>query len=263
MKDNKLPESKTIEGIESMIDPRDTPLIGKLGLDGAEDKFQCRATNGKIEVFDEDGYAISYNYASIFQKAVRTNEGETEFIYQANKGVPHLLRLVERMAFYSERSKGSVNLPRSAGGLGFYITDNVMSANGRQITKDHVDSLMEEIIVDGGYPDLLVMNPRIANDLRVSMKVRGGMKKNEGNGGVAVETILTKHGKLELVMDRWCPTDMAYILQSDKIGFYTLRPFESCTLARSGCSLKGEIIGEFSVLVADDEHHGKITEITT
>ena len=37
-------------------------------------------------------------------------------MYQANKAVPHLLRLVERMAFYGERVEGSATAPRPPAG---------------------------------------------------------------------------------------------------------------------------------------------------
>jgi hypothetical protein len=53
------------------------------------------------------------------------------------------------------------------------------------------------------------------------------------------------------------------VLESDKVGFYTLRDFEMKELARSGDSLKGEVVGEFSLLVANNKAHGRITGITT
>jgi len=216
----------------------------------------------------------AYNYTSIFQKAIKVSGTlqaisqhgiEDEFMYQAHKAVPHLLRLVERMAFYGERVQGTAAAPRSSGGLGVFITDNTVAAGGA-IAKADIDNLMEAIMLDGGYPDLLVMNPRVANDLRglldSSSFVRVGQDENK-LGLDAIERVMTQYGELELVMDRWCPTDTAYILQSDKIGFYTLRPFETYELARSGDSLKGEVIGEVSLLVANDKAHGTITGITS
>ena len=37
---------------------------------------------------------------------------------------------------------------------------------GGAIAKADVDKIMEEVFMDGGHPDLLVMNPRVANQLR-------------------------------------------------------------------------------------------------
>jgi hypothetical protein len=362
-------QARAISDVISMIDPRDTPLIAKLGLDSAKEKFKVQVNGYKIEILEDEldplegavddtnawndtdttdldvvdaslfqdghillvesekvivkdvdltnntidvyergfgstsaaGHAVDtpiyvigmarlegddadygpvvditapYNYTSIFQKAIKisgtlqaiTQHGiDDEFLYQANKAVPHLLRLVERMAFYGERVEGSESSPRSAGGLGTFITSNTQAAGGA-IAKSHVDTLMEEIIMDGGYPDLLVMNPRVANDLRGLLDSSSFVRvsQDENKIGVdAIERVMTQYGELELVMDRWCPTDTAYILQSNKVGFYTLRDFESHELARSGDNLKGEVVGEFSILVANEKAHGKITGITT
>ena len=362
-------QARAISDVISMIDPRDTPLVAKLGLDGAREKFKVQQSGYKIEILEDeldpledavndgagwnnsdttgldvddaskfqDGHIIlvesekmvvsavdtsantidvyarafgdtsaathaddtsiyivgmarlegddadygpvvdvtaPYNYTSIFQKAIKVSGTlqaisqhgiDDEFMYQANKAVPHLLRLVERMAFYGERVQGSASAPRSAGSLGIFITDNTVAAGGA-IAKSHVDSLMEEIIMDGGYPDLLVMNPRVANDLRNLLDSSSFVRvsQDENKLGVdAIERVMTQYGELELVMDRWCPTDTAFVLQSSKVGFYTLRGFESYELARSGDSLKGEVVGEFSLLLANDKAHGKITGITT
>lgn len=215
-----------------------------------------------------------YNFTSIFQKAVQVSGTQQvisqygiddEFMYQANKAVPHLLRLVERAAFHGVRSAGAAASPRSMGGLDAFINDNVQLAGG-PITKEDVDAIMEEITMDGGYPDLLVMNPRVANDLRglldSSSFVRVSQDENK-LGLDAIERVMTQYGELELVMDRWCPTHTAYVLESGKVGFYTLRGFELKELARSGDSLKGEVVGEFSLLAANDKAHGRITGITT
>lgn len=361
------PQARTISDVVQMIDPRDTPLLARLGLDGAREKFKLHLNGNKIELLEDeldpletaanngdtiavddlaftvadasvfqDGHVIlidaeymvvksantatneitvysrsyggtnathaedaaiqivgmarlegddadfgpllaisaPFNYTSIFQKAVQVSGTqqvisqygiEDEFQYQANKAVPHLLRLVEGAAFHGVRSAGSASSPRSMGGLGSFISDNTLNAGGG-IAKADVDALMEEIIMDGGHPDLLVMNPRVANDLRGlldnSSFVRVSQSENK-LGLDAIERVVTQYGELELVMDRWCPAHTAYILESGKVGFYTLRGFEAKELARSGDSLKGEVVGELSLLVANNKAHGKITGITT
>ncbi len=360
-------QARAISDVIQMVDPRDTPLLARLGLDSARQKFKVRPNGYKVELLEDDldpletsadnGTTIAddaltfgvadaslfqdghilligaeymvvksvdtgddtvtvysrayggtnsthaadapiqivgmarlegddadfgalteiqapYNYTSIFQKAVQVSGTlqaisqhgiEDEFMYQANKAVPHLLRLVERAAFHGVRAEGSAVSPRSMGGLATFITLNSVDAGGA-ISKADVDSLMEEIIMQGGYPDLLVMNPRVANDLRGLLDTSAFVRVGQGENRLgldAIERVVTQYGELELVMDRWCPADTAYILQSDKIGFYTLRPFHSYELARSGDSLKGEVVGEFSLLVANDKAHGKITGITT
>jgi hypothetical protein len=360
-------QARAISDVIQMVDPRDTPLLSRLGLDGARSKFNVTLNGYKVELLEDeldplettanngstiavdatsftvadasvfqDGHVIlidaeyvvvkaanitantievysrsyggtnathaataaiqivgmarlegddadfgpivdvsaPYNYTSIFQKAVQVSGTQQviaqygiddEFLYQANKAVPHLLRLVERAAFHGVRSGGSASAPRSMGGLGTFINSNTVDASGA-IAKSDVDALMEEIIMDGGHPDLLVMNPRVANDLRALLDNSNFVRvsQDESKLGLnAIERVITQYGELELVMDRWCPVSTAYLLDTGKVGFYTLRGFEVKELARSGDSLKGEVVGEVSLLLANEKAHGKITGITT
>jgi len=229
------PQARVISDVIQMIDPRDTPLLSRLGLDGARNKFNLKLNGYKIELLEDeldpletaanngvaigagdtsftvadasvfqDGHVIlidaeymvvkaadpqtnivevysrayggtnaahaanaiiqivgmarlegddadfgplvdlsaPYNYTSIFQKAVQVSGTqqvisqygiEDEFIYQANKAVPHLLRLVERAAFHGVRSAGAAASPRSMGGLDTFISSNVVAAGGGPI----------------------------------------------------------------------------------------------------------------------------------
>jgi len=142
----KAEQSCPISDVDSMIDPRDTPLIAKLGLDGVEsamkkfDEIKVLAV-GKITFRGKGQIHGNYNYPSIFQKAIKSNVDDADFMYQASKAVPHLLRLVERMAFYGARMERTMISPRQSGGLGKFITDNVVKASGG-IKKSHVDDLM-------------------------------------------------------------------------------------------------------------------------
>ncbi len=68
---------------------------------------------------------------------------------------------------------------------------------------------------------------------------------------------------MNLLMDRHCPVATAFMLSSEKAGVYTLRPFGWKPLAVTGDSVKGELVGEFSFMVAQDLAHGTITGITS
>jgi len=215
-----------------------------------------------------------YNYTSIFQAALNISGTQqvidqygigNEYAYQAAKKMPELLRLVERMLFHGVRQIGTAVLPRSAGGLGTFITDNTVAIT-TSITKVAIDSLMELIMIDGGNPDLLVLHPSVARDVKdlidTSSFVRFGNEVDQ-LGTAPVKRISTQYGDLKILMDRWMPSGTAYIIDSSKMGLYTLRPFGWKPLAVTGDSKKGEVVGELSFLVANDKAHGKITGITT
>lgn len=215
-----------------------------------------------------------FNYTSIFQKALNVSGTQQvidqygisdEFAYQSAKAVPGLLRLVEKTAFHGVRAAGSASAPRSAGGLLTFVTDNSVNAGGA-IAKSDVDNLAEAILLDGGNPDLLVLNPSVANDIRGLIDSSSFVRVDQENtqfGMAPITRIATQYGFLRLVESRWCPLATAFMLDSAKVGFYTLRPFFMKPLAVTGDSQKGEVVGEFSLLVANDKAHGWIYGLTS
>lgn len=215
-----------------------------------------------------------YNYTSIFQKALNISGTQQvidqygindEFSYQANKGVPELSRLIERAIFHGVRAAGSATTPRSFGGLGTFITDNTVDAGGA-IAKSDIDNAMEYAMLDGGMPDLFVVHPSVMNDVRALLDSSSFVRLDQSNSVFGMQKITqmqTQYGNLRVVESRWCPTGSAYLLDSSKVGLYTLRPFGWYELAKTGDSKKGELVGEFSLAVANDMAHAKITGITT
>lgn len=238
-------------------------IVGQARLEGAD------ADYGPVV-----DITAPYNYTSIFEDAVNVS-GTMQAIdqygigspldYQVEKKVQALLRQVELAAFHGIRSAGSASAPRSFGGLPTFVTNNSVNAGGA-IAKSDIDILMEYIMLDGGNPDLLVCNPSIGRDIKDLIDTSSFVSVDQANtqlGMAPITTISTQYGNLRLLMSRWCPTAKAYILDSSKVGFYTLRPFALHDIAKTGDSSKKEVIGEFSLLLANDKAHGYIYGLTT
>ncbi len=215
-----------------------------------------------------------YNYTSIFQKGlnisgtdqVLSQYGMTnEYEYQSMKQIPALLRLVEKACFHGVRQEGSATTPRSMGGLATFITDNTVNAGGG-VAKSDVDIAMEYVYLDGGNPDLLVLNPSVARDVKDLIDTSSYVNlayENTQIGMQPVQRFVTQYGALQIVMSRFCPVSLAFVVDSRKVGLYTLRPFTWKELAVTGDSKKSEVVGEFSLMVANDKAHGKIYGITS
>jgi hypothetical protein len=215
-----------------------------------------------------------YNYTSIFQKALKITGTEDvideygyedAFAYQANKALPELLRLVEAQMFEGVRAVGTATSPRSFGGLGTFITNNTVDAAGA-IAKTDIDNLAEAIRLDGGMPDLFVTHPSVANDIRALLDSSSFVRVTQENsvfGMREIDQIRTQYGALQLVESLWCPLSRSYMLDSSRVGLYTLRPFGWYPLAKTGDSRKAEVVGEFSLAVANDKGHGYVSGITS
>jgi hypothetical protein len=211
-----------------------------------------------------------YNYTSIFQKAINVTGSQQamdqwgisdELMYQENKAVPELMRNLELQFFHGTRAVGTSSTPRSMGGVETYVTDNTVYTSGN-IIKSKLDDLAQAIYEDGGNPDMLVMAPAGANNLRDLIDSSSFVRVDQENtefGMRPITRVSTQfYQGIQLVVSRWCPTDRAYLLDSSKIGFYDFRPFASYDVARTGDNWKREVIGEFSLAVANDKAHGVI-----
>jgi len=238
-------------------------IVGMARLEGADADF------GPIV-----DITAPYNYTSIFEDALKVSGTQqvidqygisNEFAYEAGKIVPDKLRLINRMAYHGIRAAGSASAPRSAGGLPTFVTNNSVNAGGA-IAKADVDGLMEAIYGDGGNPDVLVLNHAVAGDLKGLIDTSSFVRVDQDNvkiGMNPISTFSTQYGNIRILMDRHCPVSKAYVLDSAKVGFYQLRPFGMQSLAVTGDSVKGEVLGEFSFLVANDAAHGWIYGITS
>lgn len=218
---------------------------------------------------------VPYNYTAIFQdgikitgtmQAVDTIAVGDAFEYQSLKKMPRLLQLIEKKMFHGVRAVGSDSTPRSFGGLNTFITDNTYTADSGKITKTIIDDLSEMIYSDGGNPDIFLCAPGTARDFKDILDSSSFVRLDQENaqfGMSPIARLTTQYHNMRLVTSRFCPTSVAYMLDTRKIGMYTLRPFAWTEKANTGDSRKGEVIGEFSFLVANDKAHGKVTSIST
>jgi hypothetical protein len=256
-----------------------TRTVGGTNDTAASDEAFQIVGQARLEGDDADFIGLNevstvYNYTGIVQKALKVSGSDeaidyygmgSPFAYQAQKAVPELTRLIEQQLFHGYRAEGSASVARSWGGFGTFIGSNTVAAGGA-VAKSDVDILMEKIHVDGGMPDILVVHPSVARDLHDLIDSSSFVRVDQSEkklGLGPLTTVQTQYGNLQLIMDRWCPLANGYILDSQKAGLYQLRPFGWKPLAVTGDSKKGEVLGEFSFLVANNEAHGTITGITS
>lgn len=239
-------------------------IVGVARLEGATTSYE-----GLVDI------TAPYNYTQIFQTALKMTGTEMvvdeygyadAWTYQANKKMPEMFRLVERALFHGVRAAGSATAPRSFGGLGTFTgTTNTVAASGA-IAKTHVDALAEECFLSGAMPDLFVCHPSVGNDLRALLDSSSFVNLTQENsvfGMNSITGIRTQYGNLRIVEDRWAPLATAYMLDSSKIGLYTLRPFGWKPLGRTGDFDAADLVGELSLAVANEKAHGTITGITS
>ena len=236
---------------------------------------QARLEGDDADFVDLVDIGTAFNYTSIFEKGLNLSGTDValdyygmgdSFSYQSGKVLPEMFRWVELGLFHSQRTVGTAALPRAMGGLGTFIGSNTVAAGGA-IAKSDVDNLAEAIYLDGGQPDLLLLHPSVVNDLKALLDSSSFVRITQQEGSILgtkpMRGVSTQWGDLTIVSSRFQPLATGYVLDSRKVGMYQLRPFAWHELAKTGDSKKGEMIGELSLLVANNEAHGTITGITS
>lgn len=209
-----------------------------------------------------------YNYTSIYEEGVRVTGTEAAlnhyaigdmFNYQMGKKIKEQLRLLNRAFYHGVRAEGAAATHRSFGGVETFVTDNETTLT-TALTKAKLDDLAKTIFDDGGIPDILVLGSGGWKTMRGLMDTSSFIQIGQENTEFGMKNIaranLFAFDNVEILIDRWCPADKAYLLDTKKIGFYTLRPFAQYDITRGGDYIAGELIGEFSLAVANDKAHG-------
>jgi hypothetical protein len=220
------------------------------------------------------GLSNPYNYTSIFQSgllfsgtemAIDQHGGDPLERQTVKKALKNMIDL-EKMVFANPTiAAASATTPRMMGGLGSFITSNTVVGGGA-ITKTQVDSCMEIIYGEGGTPDIIVMNHALVRDLKDLIDTSSFVNLTYSNNQLGMgplQKLVTQYGTLGIVPDRHCPVGNAWILNSQKAGFYTLRDWAWREVPYAGDARASELIGEFSFLVANDKEHGVINTLTS
>lgn len=213
-----------------------------------------------------------YNYTQIYQGDFKLSRSANqisqygiaaEFDYQAAKKVPELSILIEKSFFKGGRNSGSATKPRTSGGLNAFVATNTASLSGDALTLKDLEDKVESCWSYGGKPKLVVCNSRVKRKISDIFEGYVRTSRDESRGGVVISEIETEFGVLSVVMDRWCPSDRLYVLDEEHIGFLTYHPFTQEPLAKTGDSIKGEVVGEFGLVIRNEKAHAMLTSIST
>jgi len=238
-------------------------IVGRARIDGDE-----ADDSGMTEV------GTGYNYTQIFQKSVevaRTKQKMAQYGIsdpmgrEVDKAMDELLKLLNKLPYFGKQVEGSTTQGRAAGGFRSFITDNSTNVSSAALTRDHIDDLLQAIWQDGGNPDLILCGAHSQRKINSFYEGFITTDRSEALGGNMITKLMSPiTGKnLDVVIDRDCPTDEMWILESDKIAYYPFDPFFYEDLAKVGDAEVGQVVGEYGFVCQADKHHGFLYGIST
>jgi len=237
-------------------------IINHARLEGADADYDRGVTD----------ITAPFNYTQIFQEDVSVSRSANkisqygiaeEFDFRAAKKIPSLTRLIEKAFFRGQRKSGSAVLPRAFGGMETFATVNTLSAASGALTRMQLEDLVEDCWGYGGNPDLIICNSWVKRKISGFYEGYVRTERDENRGGVTISEIETEFGTLNVLMSRWCPSAKLYVVESQYVGFIAFDPFFQEELAKTGDSVKGQVVGEYSLVMKNGKAHGWIEEIST
>ena len=215
------------------------------------------------------------NYTQIYQRSVevaRTKQKMAQYGIsdpmgrEIDKKMDELMILLNKLPYYGARYIGTnAALARTAGGMKTFITDNTSENSSSSLTRTLLDGMFSDIYADGGDTDLILTGAyqqRQINDMYEGFIMTD---RAETVGGMMITQLMNPitGSLIDIVVDRSCPADELYALQSSELAFYAFDPFFYEELGKVGDFVGGEIVGEYGFVCRSDKWHGYLGGLAT
>jgi len=170
----------------------------------------------------------------------------------------------EQAYLYGQKHEASGEKRRSTGGLSYWISSNSDTSTAT-LTIAGLETLMQKCYNNGGVPDLLIANPAsfaTLNAVSDTSRVRTVID-DPRRGRVPVTSVFHEFGETQMVRNRWCHTETAFVVQKDGIQRRIIQPLIVEALAKTGDSDSVMLLCEEGLQVKGESHMAKFTGLTT
>jgi hypothetical protein len=166
------------------------------------------------------------------------------------KGRAGALTLRLAQTFYSGlRQQPSASARGMMGGVPTYIT-NSLGATTTALSRDTIHKALREVYDNGGMPDLILCSSWGAEVINGLYEELVRTERSEQRGGSTIRYIDTPVVEnVEILIDWMCPADTMYVLDSEKLGWATVRPFEVTDWFVNGDYSAKSVLGEYTFIV--------------
>lgn len=197
------------------------------------------------------------------QRGIRRYGVGDEYAHQLANRTVEMTQRIEQNILYGDRVAPSGNGIRTSGGFDYWITSNVDSSS-TALTPTLVETQMQACYDKGGVPDMLTAAPvtmKDLNDIADTNIVRVQID-DPRRGRQRAHMLLTEFGDVMLVRNRFCsPTDAFLWTQGQAIR-RVFDPIIYELLAKTGDSMKGQIVCEEGLQFKGEQHAAKFNALT-
>jgi hypothetical protein len=171
-----------------------------------------------------------------------------------------LARHLENMMWYGKKTAGSAGAtPSTAGGFDAFVSTNLVGSTTTELTRPLIHQCLRQIVEDGGMPNLMIVDAWGMEKITAMYEGSIRTERTDKYGGSVINHIVTPFGELEVFWDWMKPTGTAHILDTDKVGWLTIDPFDVYDVPSLGTYDVKMVWGNYSFMVLTEKSHGKIT----
>jgi hypothetical protein len=200
------------------------------------------------------------------EKMIKAGIASTETDYQVERRLEELKVQVERALLSGTRVDGTATTFRSMGGLFHYISSNKTNRSSAAITAAMVEADARASFDAGGNPGLIICNSFQSEKITQLYTDRIRTEVEEILGGAVIQRIqlpVAGMGELAIIINRWVPQHEYYILDPTKVFIGVYRPFAMTELAKTGDSVKSQVLGEYTCVVKNEAAHARSYALAT
>lgn len=210
--------------------------------------------------------ALKHNFTQIFSKGVKITGTasaidhagiSSEDAYQIDLRLRELKRELDRTVIMGVRAGSDVSgsVYGTMGGLidfiGFIAAGNT-NGTAETLTPSVLNAMARQVYDDGGMPTHVIVGGTQKQKISTFDQEFRRSTLDSRRAGYTVEEFVTDLGmNLQVVVDRWVPSDVAIVIDSSKVKIMPLkgRAFFLEKLAKTGDSNDWQIIGEYTMEV--------------
>jgi hypothetical protein len=226
------------------------------------------------ENFRFNALANVFNYTEIFGpwliQVSRTEETisrkggmygvPAQFAKQISNKVREITVAVEQAAIYGQRIEDTSAGWRAMGGLAYFITTNIDTST-TSLTLSTINTQWQKSYNNGGMVDTILVGPTQRRNISQFDAAAIRLDRSERVRGQVVAELDSDFGTALVVLDRWVNTNDLFGLDRQWIDFAVLDPMTFEPLAKTGDSMKGEVVGEKSMRVRMQKRHFRMSTL--
>jgi Family of unknown function (DUF5309) len=182
------------------------------------------------------------------------------------KTMKSLMIVVDKTLIYGKPNAGTATVPRAMGGIRHFITTNVTSASGAQVSENLLLDQLFASYNNGGLVRTLFMQLLQKRGINKFLDPARRTGMDDKKAGAVVDTFMWDQGSVDITIDRWLPNSEIIGIQPEYIGFGPLasRTLQHEILPKASREVqKGQITGEYTAEVKSEKAHFRLYSLAT